>query len=92
MNHYMRMIDQNEMDDKIIDVHADDPEISQIQSIDDLTPYTLKEIHNFFEVYTGLENKKVIVEGFKGKADAIKVIKEAIVLYQKNMTSLRKYY
>ncbi|MNJ96728.1 Inorganic pyrophosphatase [compost metagenome] len=79
---YMRMVDQGESDDKIIAVHADDPEMSQIQSINDIAPHTLKEIRNFFEIYKGLENKKVSVEGFFDIQEAYKVISEAQALYR----------
>lgn len=79
---YMRMVDQNEGDDKIIAVHADDPEMTQIHSINDLAPHTLKEIHNFFEIYKGLENKTVSVEGFFGVQEAYKVIADAQALYK----------
>lgn len=87
---YMRMIDQGEMDDKIIAVHADDPEMAQIQKINDLPPHTLKEIQNFFEIYKGLENKKVSVEGFKDKSEALKVLQDALDLYQSKIVGLRK--
>lgn len=86
----MSMIDQGEKDDKIIAVHADDPEMAHVHSIDDLSPHTLKEIHNFFEIYKGLEGKKVIVEGFKDKLAAYQIIKEAIELYQTHKADLIK--
>ncbi|QDK37765.1 inorganic diphosphatase [Bdellovibrio sp. NC01] len=79
---YMRMFDQDEIDDKIISVHADDPEMAEVHSISDLAPHTLKEIQNFFEIYKGLENKKVSVEGFKDKPEAIKIIRQAMGDYQ----------
>lgn len=80
---YMRMIDQGEMDDKIISVHADDPEMSEINDISDLAPHSLKEIKNFFEIYKRLENKQVLVEEFRGKTDSYKIIQGAIDLYSK---------
>lgn len=75
---YLRMIDQGEADDKIIAVHADDPEMTEVHSIEDLAPHTLKEIQNFFEIYKNLENKKVLVEGFFSREEAIVVINQAI--------------
>ncbi len=79
---YMRMVDQGESDDKVISVHADDPEMAHVQSINDLAPHILKEIRNFFEIYKNLEGKEVKVEGFFDKAEAQKIIAEALALYQ----------
>lgn len=87
---FMRMIDQGDIDDKIISVHADDPEMAEVQSIDDLASHTLKEIQNFFEIYKGLENKKVSVEGFKGKSEAFVILKKALSDYQERRETLRK--
>jgi inorganic pyrophosphatase len=87
---YMRMIDQGYIDDKIISVHADDPEMAEIHSIHDLAPHTLKEIKNFFEVYKGLENKKVSVEGFKERDEALEILKKALEDYKEHKTTLRK--
>jgi inorganic pyrophosphatase len=77
------MIDQGEADDKIIAVHEDDPEMSNIKSINDLAPHTLKEIRNFFEIYKNLENKIVEVDGFFDRDESYQIIREAQALYQK---------
>ncbi len=86
----MRMLDQGEMDDKVIAVHEDDPEMAHVQSIKDLAPHQLKEIRNFFEIYKGLENKKVEVEGFLDVPQTLDIIGEALALYQKEKSSLVK--
>lgn len=86
---YMRMVDQGEADDKVIAVHADDPEMAYIKSIHDLAPHTLKEIQNFFEIYKNLENKTVEVKGFYDKNEAYQVILEAQALYQSLKAELK---
>ncbi len=86
---YMRMVDQGEADDKIIAVHADDPEMAQIQSINEIAPHTLKEIRNFFEIYKELEGKDVEVNGFFDKKEALQIIIEAQNLYQKLKSELK---
>ncbi|MEK2690321.1 inorganic diphosphatase [Bdellovibrio sp. GT3] len=87
---YMHMMDQGESDDKIIAVHADDPEMVTVNSINELAPHILKEIRNFFEIYKNLENKSVEVRDFYGKPEACKVILEARDLYQNMKSELIK--
>ena len=77
----MQMIDQNEEDDKIIAVHADDPEYRHYRDISELPEYRLKAVRRFFEDYKALENKQVKVERFMGRFDAINIIERSIKLY-----------
>ena len=78
----MKMLDQGEADDKIIAVHADDPEYAHIDSLEALSPHRIKEIQRFFEDYKILENKVVKVEKFFDQAEAFMVIEAAIRLYK----------
>lgn len=86
----MRMQDQGEADDKLIAVHADDPEYSHYQSILDLTPHRMTEVRRFFEDYKVLENKKVVVEKFLDRPDAIGILQNAISFYDQVKGELRK--
>ena len=84
----MKMIDQEETDDKVIAVHANDPEYAHYNSIQELPPHRMVEVKRFFEDYKVLENKTVKVENFLDCIEAGKVIQEAINLYQMNRDRL----
>lgn len=88
----MRMLDNGEADDKIIAVAAGDPSVNHFNAISELPPHMTTEIMNFFEDYTKLENKTVVVEEFIGKEEALRIIEEAFVMYKKYYGELHKYF
>jgi inorganic pyrophosphatase len=85
----MKMVDQGEADDKIIAVHANDPEYVHYNSIYELPPHRIMELRRFFEDYKALENKEVVVEKFLDRAEALRTIADAIELYAKHREELR---
>lgn len=78
----MRMIDKDEIDDKIIAVALHDIAVNHIQSLDELPPHTTKEISRFFEDYKILENRKIEVGEFFGVEKAFAIIQESIEGYR----------
>lgn len=78
----MQMIDQGQMDDKIIAVAAQDPSVNHISRIEDLPQHFLLELKNFFEQYKVLENKKVEIDNFQDPFIATRIITEAIDRYK----------
>ncbi|MCA8832248.1 inorganic diphosphatase [Hymenobacter pini] len=78
----MQMIDQDEEDDKIIAVAANDVSVNHYNDIADLPPHTLLEMQRFFEDYKALEHKQVTVERFMGREDAYRIIEDSIKLYE----------
>jgi inorganic pyrophosphatase len=85
----MKMRDQGEADDKIIAVHANDPEYVHYNSITELAPHRMMEVSRFFQDYKVLENKIVEIDHFLDRDDALRVILEAIELYASQRDALR---
>src|SRR5215471_10820956 len=81
----LTMSDEKGSDDKVIAVHVDDPEYAHYQDVADLPPHRLKEIQRFFLDYKVLENKVVDVEHIRGRAEANRVIDDAVRLYRKEI-------
>jgi inorganic pyrophosphatase len=81
----MRMIDRGKGDDKIIAVAADDVSVSHIDGLESIPEHFRLELRNFFEEYTKLENKAVLVEEFQDAATAKTIITEAIANYSLTM-------
>ena len=79
----MQMIDQGQVDDKIIAVAAKDPSVNHIKKIEDIPSHFIAELRNFFEQYKVLENKKVEIDNFQDKATACRIVEEAIEFYKK---------
>ena len=79
----MRMVDNEEMDDKVIAVANNDPFYKHYETLDDLPPSTLDVIKQFFNIYKKIENKNVEIGEILGTEDAKKIVEESIELYKK---------
>lgn len=86
----MRMLDGGEADDKIIAVAADDMSVNHIEDLSGVPPHLMHEIRNFFEDYKKLENKTVSVENFVNRYRAIKIVEEAMKLYDETFVETEK--
>ena len=84
----MQMRDQNEEDDKIIAVHADDPEYKEYNSIHDLPQHRMAEVRRFFLDYKVLEGKSVVIEDFLDRDEALEVTRKAIDFYRQKRSEL----
>ena len=73
---YLTMIDGGKIDYKIITVVDCDPRYENIKELEDLSPFVLKEIANFFANYKVLQGISGEVGAFKGREEALKIIEE----------------
>jgi inorganic pyrophosphatase len=88
----MRMLDNGEADDKIIAVAAGYPSVNHFQDISELPQHMTTEIMSFFEDYTKLENKTVVVEKFFDKETALKILEDSFTMYKKHFGELHKWF
>jgi inorganic pyrophosphatase len=72
-----RMEDDQGIDDKVLAVPCSDPNWNQLERLEDINQQLRDEIAHFFSVYKDLERKKVKVEGWFSREDAIKEIAES---------------
>ncbi|MBL7056138.1 inorganic diphosphatase [Candidatus Woesearchaeota archaeon] len=83
----LEMEDDNEMDDKIICVHANDPRFNRYKELEDIPEHMLLEIKHFFETYKELQNKKVKVLNLKDSKAAKECIQKGLMLYKEKFSS-----
>lgn len=84
----VRMIDDDECDDKIIAIPLQDPTWNFYQDVTQLPPHILSQITNFFEVYKSLEHKSTAMSNTLGREAAIHIIQETMHTYKKHFCGL----
>lgn len=72
-----RMHDEKGQDDKILCVPSHDPNWSDHRTLEDLSEQMRDEIEHFFSNYKKPEGIDVRVEGWRGRDEALAVIKES---------------
>ncbi|MFA6981403.1 MAG: inorganic diphosphatase [Patescibacteria group bacterium] len=80
----MEMIDNGEKDHKILCVADKDPRYGHIKTLEDLTPYELKDVKTFMEIYKIPQTgpKTVQVGDFLGLKEAYRFIENGIEYYK----------
>jgi inorganic pyrophosphatase len=77
----INMVDNNDVDEKIIAIPFDDPTYNSYRSIEALPTHMFTEMQHFFRVYKELEGKDAAVSRAMGRREAIEVIKKAMEKY-----------
>ena len=80
----LKMIDSDEVDEKIIAVPYGDPSMNQYKDISDLPQHLMTEMGHFFEIYKALEGKKTYILDIDGKEEAKRVIEFSLENYEKH--------
>ena len=78
----MTMMDQNELDYKIIAVGIHDPEYNTYHDVHELPKHRVAVIKRFFEDYKTLENKRVVVDDILPALDTVPVIEKSLAVYR----------
>ena len=77
------MTDNNELDEKIIAIPFEEPQMNQWKDICDLPSHVFLEIQHFFSVYKALEHKETAcLQEVENAQVARKVIEKALATYR----------
>jgi inorganic pyrophosphatase len=77
-----KMLDDGEVDDKILCVPLQDPNLNHVEGLGDVGEQLKAEIAHFFAIYKGPEGKIVEVDGWYDREEALKAIAEARERYR----------
>lgn len=84
----MRMLDKEEMDDKIIAVASNDIAVNYIENLEQFPDFILNEIHRFFEDYKKNGNQNpVVIPQLLGQTDAFSIIENSLSEYKKRFVN-----
>ena len=80
----LRMIDNDEADDKIITVPASavDATFDAVQALEDLPEMDRKRLRAFFETYNLFSDAEVVISGFQDAKVARRLVSEAVARFE----------
>lgn len=81
---YLAVVDNGFEDYKLISVVDCDPRYNEITKLEDLSPFILEEIKNFFENYKTLQNIEVKVGDYHNKEEALDLVNTCKQRYEIN--------
>lgn len=80
----LKMVDNDEIDEKIIAIPFNDPTYNFYSDVSQLPQHIFDEISHFFQVYKSLEGRETYVSEVLGVEDAKKSITRCISMYKDN--------
>ncbi len=78
----VKMVDNDEVDEKIIAIPFHDPVFSGYRNISTLPQHILTEISHFFEVYKALEHSSTSVKTIVDRDQAVAIIAKSLARYK----------
>ena len=81
---YLATSDRGQEDYKLISVVDCDPRYANVHSLEDLPPFVLEEISNFFQNYKVLQNMQVDVWGYFSLDATLNVIQQCRQRYEES--------
>ena len=88
----VKMIDDDECDEKVISVCLNDPSMNKYNDISELPEHMFDEIKHFFTVYKQLENKETFVQEICGVDEAKRIIQASIDAYKELVRRFKKWH
>jgi len=82
----LKMIDDDDYDEKIIAVAKEDPFLNVYKDITEVPSHISSEIMHFFEVYKQLEGKQTSVDKIMGRDEAERIIQQSIENYNQKFS------
>jgi len=86
----VKMVDNDEVDEKIIAIPFRDPVYSGYRDVSTLPQHILTEISHFFEVYKALEHSDTSVKMIVDRDVALKVISDSLTRYEQMFPVAKK--
>jgi inorganic pyrophosphatase len=86
----VKMVDNEEVDEKIIAIPFHDPVYSGYRDVSTLPQHILTEISHFFEVYKALEHSETSVKMIVDRAVALKIIEGSLKRYREMFPQKKK--
>ncbi|MDD2457620.1 MAG: inorganic diphosphatase [Eubacteriales bacterium] len=76
------MTDNDELDEKIIAIPFEEPQMNQWKDITDLPKHVFSEIQHFFSVYKSLEHTDTSLQEVEDRSHAVEIIDKCLTTYK----------